>query len=245
MQVSLIRYVSWLLWPLAVATAASGCTAGGDRTHAQAATRLPYLGERLVRPARGAAPADTVIARIPPFALLNQEGQPVTSASLGGKVYVADFFFATCPSICPKMQTQLRRVYTQYQADPRVAFLSHTIDPAHDSVPVLRDYARRLGVPTAQQWHFATAPRDTIFRLARAYATVAEGDPARPASLAHAGTLALVDGQGYLRGLYDGLDPHDVDRLLRELPPLLQEPAAALPGAAPARHRPVVTAFGL
>lgn len=196
---------------------------------ADQATTLPYIGEHDVRARPDGGPADTIYATIPSFTLTNQEGKTVTTNSLAGKVYVTDFFFATCPSICPKMQSEMLRVYEQYKNNPRVAFLSHTIDPAHDSIPVLRDYAERLGVTNASQWQFVTAPHDTIFALARAYMTGAEADKKAAGGFAHNGTFALVDGQRHVRGLYDGMNPKEVDRLLRELPLLLAEEAAKQP----------------
>jgi len=160
-------------------------------------------------------------APVPPFSLVDQEGQTITNQTLAGQFYVTDFFFATCPSVCPRMQGQLRRVYMHYKGDSRLAFVSHTIDPAHDSVSVLRAYAHRLGVADARQWHFATAPHDTIFSLATAYLTVAGYDRPRLGSLVHSGTLALVDQRGHVLDTYDGLNPREVTRLLKRLDDLL------------------------
>jgi protein SCO1/2 len=197
---------------------------------ADTATRLPIMGERDVRPRADGGPADTVFATVPAFRLTNQAGQVITNKTLAGRAYVADFFFATCPGICPKMQGELLKVYTQYAKDPRVVFLSHTIDPAHDTLPVLRDYAQRLGVTDANRWHFATTgargeptAKDTVFQLARAYFTAALPDKQAPGGFAHNGTFALVDDQGHIRGLYDSLNAPEVARLLAELPVLLAE----------------------
>jgi protein SCO1/2 len=121
------------------------------------------------------------------------------------------------------MQREMQRVYRAFQGDVRVQLLSHTLDPAHDTPPVLRAYAARLGVTDTRQWQFVRAPRDTIFQLARAYATVATADPSGPSGSVHDGTLALVDGGGYLRGLYDGLNPQQTTLLLRDLQQLLAE----------------------
>ncbi len=150
----------------------------------------------------------------------------ITNQTFAGKVYVTDFFFATCPSICPKMQSELLRVYKAFDQNPNVLFLSHTIDPAHDSIPVLRDYAERLGIQDASRWHFATAPHDTIFALARAYMTGAEVDRTVQGGFAHSGTFALVDSQRRVRGVYDGMVPAEVDRLIQDIPVLLKEEAA-------------------
>ncbi len=197
---------------------------------AETVTRLPIMGERDVRPRADGGPADTVFATVPSFRLTDQAGRVITNKSFAGQAYVADFFFATCPGICPKMQGELLKVYTKFAADKRVTFLSHTIDPAHDSVAVLRDYAQRLGVTDASRWHFATtgargvpSAKDTVFQLARAYFTAAQPDRQAPGGFAHNGTFALVDDQGHIRGLYDSLNATEVARLLTELPTLLAE----------------------
>ncbi|MGI4832407.1 MAG: SCO family protein [Janthinobacterium lividum] len=183
---------------------------------AATARRLPHLGEPEVL-----ASGDTLWAAVPTFRLHDQDNAVLRPASFAGRVYVADFFFTTCPTICPGMQRQMLRVYSRYQSDPRIAFLSHTIDPAHDSVPVLRAYAHRLGVANARQWHFATAPHDTIFALADAYQTVAGYDQPRHGNLIHSGTLTLVDQRGRVLDTYDGLNPQAVNRLLQRLDELL------------------------
>jgi protein SCO1/2 len=208
------------------ASLAAACTGPAADT----AVRLPILGERDVRPRPDGGPADTVFATVPRFRVVDQTGQVVTNKTFTGQAYVADFFFATCPGICPKMQGELLKVYTQYAKDLRVVFLSHTIDPAHDTLPVLRDYAQRLGVTDANRWHFATTgakgeptAKDTVFQLARAYFTAALPDKQAPGGFAHNGTFALVDDQGHVRGLYDSLDEKQVARLLAELPVLLAE----------------------
>jgi protein SCO1 len=213
------------LTTLVVTLCATACTEPPKE-----AAKLPIMGERDVRPRADGGPADTVFARVPAFRLVDQAGQVITNKTVAGRAYVADFFFATCPGICPKMQGELLKVYTKFASDPRIVFLSHTIDPAHDSVPVLRDYAQRLGITDAARWHFATTgahgeptAKDTVFQLARAYFTAALPDKQAPGGFAHNGTFALVDDQGHIRGLYDSLNPTEVARLMTELPVLLAE----------------------
>ena len=210
----------------------------------EAPRRLPLLGERDVRPRPDGGPADTVFATAPAFRVTNQAGERITNQTLAGRAYITDFFFATCPGICPKMQGELLKVYQQYQADPRLVFISHTIDPEHDSLPVLRDYAQRLGIGPAQtsRWHFVTAPKDTMFKLANAYYTGAMPDKTAPGGIAHSGTLALVDDQGHFRGLYDSLNPEQVKQLLADLPVLLAEMATRQP--APAAGATAATGAG-
>jgi protein SCO1/2 len=173
---------------------------------------LPYLG------AQGKKP-------VPAFSLPDQEGKTVSSKSLAGKVYVTDFFFATCPGICPKMQSELLRVYKQFANNPNVVFVSFTIDPEHDTQPVLADYARRLGVNTpSSTWRFVRTPdRPEAYKLANNYLAAAETDLKAPGGIAHSGALALVDDQGYVRGTYDGLNPVAVNTLMHQLPVLLAE----------------------
>ncbi|NVO84055.1 SCO family protein [Hymenobacter terrestris] len=203
-----------------------GCSSSSTE---QAAERLPVLGFKSTEPT---SPSDTLPDPIPAFRLTNQDRQVITNQTFAGKVYVTDFFFATCPSICPKMQSELLRVYKAFKANPKVLFLSHTIDPAHDSIPVLRDYAERLGINDASRWHFATTGRDSVFALAKAYMTGAEVDATVPGGFAHSGTFALVDSQRRVRGVYDGMVAEQVDQLIKDIPVLLKEEAQAQPVAA-------------
>ena len=196
----------------------TGATADNDPDNG----RLPYVGEseRVAVPGKDSV---TVYPTVPAFRLRDQDGKLVTNASLAGKVYVTDFFFATCPGICPKMQGELLKVYKQYARDPQVAFLSHTIDPQHDTQPVLSDYARRLTAAPGGNWRFARTSRDSAYTLARAYFTGAMPDKEAPGGIAHSGTFALVDDQGHVRGLYDSLNPQQVQLLLHDMPILLAE----------------------
>ncbi len=190
----------------------------------QTATVLPILGERDVRPRADGGPADTVFQTVPAFRLTDQAGQPVTNQTFAGGAYVTDFFFATCPGICPKLQSNMLKVYQQFPADPRISFLSITIDPAHDTTAVLKDYAERLGVTNAARWHFASlGDRAKTFELANHLFTGVVPDSLAPGGLAHNGVLALVDEQGHIRGAYDGLSNEQVAKLQRDIPILLAE----------------------
>jgi protein SCO1/2 len=199
--------------------------------NADMADRLPFIGERQIVARADGGPADTLFATIPAFSLTNQDSATITNNTFENKVYVADFFFATCPSICPKMQSEMLRVYDKFKDNPQVLFLSHTIDPEHDSVAVLRDYAERLGVKDASRWHFATAPHDTIFSLARAYYVSAQKDSEVEGGFAHSGAFTLIDSQRRIRGVYDGMNPDEVNRLIEDLPVLLKEEAEAKTGS--------------
>lgn len=188
------------------------------------ATVLPILGERDLRPRADGGPADTIFQTVPAFGLTDQAGQPVTNQTFAGGAYVTDFFFATCPGICPKLQSNMLKVYQKFPTDPRISFLSITIDPAHDTTAVLKDYAERLGVTNAARWHFASlGDRSKTFDLANHLFTGVVPDSLAPGGLAHNGVLALVDDQGRIRGAYDGLNNEQVAKLQSDIPILLAE----------------------
>ena len=107
--------------------------------------KLPILGEREF------INGDSAYHTIPDFSFVNQDNQTITNKNYEGKIYVADFFFTTCPTICPIMKKQMLRVYEKFKENPKVGILSHSIDPRHDSVQVLKEYAARLGVKSKRR----------------------------------------------------------------------------------------------
>lgn len=149
----------------------------------------------------------------------------VTQADFDGKVYVADFFFTRCPSICPVMSRQMLRVYNAYKGDGRVRFLSHSIDPKHDSVAVLKRYADGLNI-TAAQWHLVTGDKDAIYVLAqKGYIVPAVYGTGLPQDINHSGHFVLVDTKRRIRGYYLGTDATEVDKLIADINILLAEPS--------------------
>jgi protein SCO1/2 len=178
---------------------------------------LPILGERYVDDNQ-----DTVYHSIADFAFVNQLGDTVRKEDLAGKVYVADFFFTTCPTICPIMKKEMLRVYEQFKGNPNFRILSHTIDPTHDTQAVLQDYADKLGVPDAATWNFLTGDQEKIFEIGQtSYLTTTMADELEPGGFLHSGAFLLVDQQGRIRGVYDGTKTEQVDRLLADIPKLL------------------------
>nr|WP_262907868.1 SCO family protein [Hymenobacter sp. 15J16-1T3B] len=166
---------------------------------------------------------DTVFHRVGDFRLQTQSGQWLTQRDLDGDVYVASFFFATCPQVCPRLNTQLQRVQEKYRKEPRVKLLSYTVDPQHDSVAVLAEYAKQYGA-MPDKWFFLTGPKDSINRLAQQEYKVTAPGPAMIAGtpgLVHSQRLLLVDRDKRIRGVYDGLDPKEIDRLMTEIRILL------------------------
>lgn len=157
------------------------------------------------------------------FALVDQLGRTITLNDIGDRIIVADFFFTTCATICPKMSTQMERVQEAYKADDRVVLLSHSVTPEMDSVPVLADYAA-LHKADPERWHFLTGDRKQIYALARRsyFACQDEGDGG-PDDFVHTENFVLVDPQRRIRGFYDGTSAKEVDRLIDDITKLLEE----------------------
>ena len=189
------------------------------------ADKLPILGEREVvtKQVDGKTVVDSVYHTIPDFKFVSQDGDTVTAATVNGKIYVADFFFTSCPTICPKMKTQLKRVHERFQTNPNVLLLSHTIDPAHDSVLALKTFAQELGV-TGKNWLFVTGDRDKIYDIGQnSYMVTAQEDASAPGGVVHSGAFILVDKDRHIRGIYDGTTVDGVDKLMADMDKLLAE----------------------
>lgn len=178
---------------------------------------LPIFGEREVHN------GDTVYHRIAPFQFVDQDSATITNGTFKDKIYVADFFFTTCRTICPIMKTQMLRVYEQVKDDSAVLILSHTIDPEYDTVALLHDFAERLGVESSK-WHFVTGVKDSIYKIAQtSYFATALEDKTVADGFIHSGAFLLIDRQGRIRGKYDGTLPADVDQLIEDIERLKKE----------------------
>ncbi|GAB3885146.1 SCO family protein [Spirosoma agri] len=187
--------------------------------------KLPILGQREVvtKKVNGKPVTDSVYHTIPDFKFVSQYGDTVTAKNLDGKIYVADFFFTSCPTICPKMKVQLKRVYEKFKNNSQVALLSHTIDPAHDSVPVLKEFADNLGI-TGRQWLFVTGDKEKIYDIGQgSYMVTAQQDSSAPGGVVHSGAFILVDKEKHIRGIYDGTTEDGVDKLMSDMERLLAE----------------------
>ncbi len=179
--------------------------------------KLPILGEKDI------TPTDTIYHTIGNFQLLDQDSSLVTNATVAGKIYVADFFFTSCRTICPIMKTQMKKVYDKTKDDPDVMIISHTIDPEYDTVGLLRDYAERLGVES-RKWRFLTGNKDSIYYLAQtSYFVTAMEDQSETDGFIHSGAFLLIDKHGRIRGKYDGTDEDEVKQLINDIQVLKAE----------------------
>ena len=178
---------------------------------------LPILGNRDVAPN-----GDTIYPRVTDFSFINQDSQVVNNATFEGKAYVVDFFFIHCPTICPKVKAQAKRVYDKFAAEPNLLLLSHSIDTKHDTVAALHNYAKKLGIES-RKWHLVTGEHDAIYGIADDYFSVATVNPEAPGGFDHSGRLILVDKNRYVRSFCDGTDPKEVDRFMEDIARLLKE----------------------
>jgi protein SCO1 len=173
---------------------------------------LPVFGE-----SRLGANKDTLYHMIADFNFVNQFGDTVTNKTIHNKVYVADFFFATCESICPKMSTQLERVQTQFLKDTNFLILSHTVNPSNDNVSVLSTYGKQYNAVKGK-WHLMTGNKKQIYDLAKSsYLVNALEDDGSEQGFLHSETFLLIDYAKRIRGIYDGTDSIDVNRLIKDI----------------------------
>jgi protein SCO1/2 len=154
---------------------------------------------------------------IAPFSFVNQNGKTITEKDYEGKIYVADFFFTTCGSICPKMTTNLAVVQQAVLNNPKVLLLSHTVFPETDTVSVLKKYAIKNGV-LDHKWNLVTGDKKEIYTMARkSYLAVKMGKPSELYDMVHTENFVLVDEQKRVRGFYDGTKKEEIDRLLADI----------------------------
>lgn len=184
---------------------------------------FPVLGRKqyVEKVVDGKTVTDTVDHTIPDFRLVNQDSNWVTPESFEGQVYVADFFFTSCPTICPTMKKEMLRVYEAYKDNDEVGIISHTIDPEYDTVALLKDFAERLDVK-APKWHFVTGEKEAIYELGqKGYMVTAMEDENEEGGYLHSGAFVLVDKERKIRGVYDGTKTEEVDKLIKDIDLLL------------------------
>ncbi|SHG42526.1 protein SCO1/2 [Flavobacterium segetis] len=157
------------------------------------------------------------------FSFTNQNGKTITQKDYEGKIYVADFFFTTCATICPKMTTNLSEIQTAFANNPKVKLLSHTVFPETDTVPVLKAYAKEHNVDDSK-WNLVTGDKKEIYAMARkSYLAVKLGKPEELYDMVHTENFVLVDAKKRVRGFYDGTDKEDMKRLIEDITFLSKE----------------------
>lgn len=177
---------------------------------------LPILGNHDIDPTTG----DTTFHRIRPFSFVDQDSQIVTNATFAGKAYVADFFFTSCPTICPKVKQQMLRIYDRFENDDRLLLYSMTMDVKRDTVGRLKEYAEGLNVRT-DKWHFVTGDKDALYEIDEDYLSIVREDPDAPGGFDHSGWVILVDKEGRIRSFANGTIPEKMDELMEDIDWLL------------------------
>jgi protein SCO1 len=183
----------------------------------QTPKQLPFLGNPII------TGTDTTYPTIADFTFTNQDGQKVTNKTFANKIYVADFIFLSCPTICPKMTKEMYNAYLPFSTNDKVLFISHSIDPEHDTFPRLKAYANSLGV-SSDKWHFVTGNQDSVINLAEhSYFSAAYPDSTAPGGFTHSGGLLLIDRNRHIRGVYNGTKPEETQRLINDIQTLLKQ----------------------
>lgn len=169
-------------------------------------------------------PAYSSIHRIPAFSFTNQNGETITEKTVEGKIYVADFFFTRCGSICPKMTDNMKLLQEKFKNNNEVLLLSHSVTPGMDSVPVLKKYATGKGVISGK-WHLLTGNEDEIYALAKKqyYAGDTIGYYQAGNEFLHTENFILVDRLRRIRGVYNGTLSLEMERLAEDINTLLNE----------------------
>ncbi|MEP1487447.1 MAG: SCO family protein [Algibacter sp.] len=161
--------------------------------------------------------------KIADFSLINQNGKTITQNDYKDKIYVADFFFTTCQTICPIMTNHMAEIQKEIINDDAVMLLSHSVTPKIDSVEQLKRYAIKKKV-NDKKWNLVTGDKKEIYRLARkSYLAVKDHGDGGPFDMVHTENFILIDKKRQIRGFYDGTDADDIDRLLDDVEILKQE----------------------
>lgn len=166
-----------------------------------------------------------VMRYVKPFSFVNQEGKTITQKDVLGKVYVVEYFFTTCKGICPKMNNNMKKVYDEFKNENDFLILSHTVDPETDSVGRLKKYADSLGI-SASKWYFLTGTKDSLYRMARVSYMLDDpknDDTKIEDQFIHTQFFALVDREGQVRKIYDGLKKDELAELSKDVRVLLND----------------------
>lgn len=178
--------------------------------------KLPVYGEITIEN------GDSIYHSIRDFSFINQDSQVVNNATFEDKIYISDFFFTSCPTICPRVKKQMLRIYEDFKDEPRLEFLSHSIDSKRDSVPVLKAYAEKINI-SSDRWHLVTGDTKAIYDIAKDYFSIAVEDPNAPGGYDHSGYIILVDKDRHIRAYCDGTNEEEVDAFMVKIRKLLAE----------------------
>lgn len=179
-------------------------------------TPLPFLGQMVVKDG-----IETPHA-VGQFAHYNQDSVLINNDSMAKYIYIADFFFTSCPSICPKVAKEMLKINDAVKDMTDVKLISFTIDPKRDDVQKLKLYSENLGIDH-NKWYFLTGDKDQTLALANTFFVAALEDPTAPGGFDHSGKIILVDKSGRVRSFSEGTDPTETPKLIKDIQTLLDE----------------------
>ena len=161
--------------------------------------------------------------KIPDFELTNQHGEKVTQKTFDNKIYITDFFFTSCPGICPMMTQNMKKLEEEFKDDDEILFLSHSVTPNKDSVPQLKVYAEEHSI--GDKWHLVTGDKKEIYDLGRKFYFVEEdlGEPKGVDDFLHTENFVLIDKNKHIRGIYNGLNRASLNQLIIDIKSLKEE----------------------
>ncbi|MBL7559356.1 SCO family protein [Olleya sp. YSTF-M6] len=187
---------------------------------------LPYYNDESFTPnwLTPNSDAERDFHKIPEFSLINQLGDTITQSTFKGKIYVTDFFFATCPGICPKMTGNMAKIQEAFKDDDEVLLLSHSVTPTIDTVAVLKKYATDYNVKD-NKWHLVTGDKNEIYNLGREQYFVENdlGESKDINDFLHTENFLLIDKQKHIRGIYNGLNRASIAQLITDIKTLKHE----------------------
>jgi protein SCO1/2 len=231
-----MKYLAYLPLFLLVACQEHDHANGVDPEHAEAYHRhhpvdeetglilvdsLGYPGNHPFDPETGVVSPEPVRD----WEYVDQSKRPFGTDDLRGKVYVADFFFTSCPTICPKVKSQMLRLEERFGDHPDFQLVSFTVDPKRDTPEKMTEYAAKLGIEDMDRWRFIHGDRFEIYDLDEDYLSIATENSSAPGGFDHSGYIVLVDREGYVRAYASGLVEEEVNHLMEDIEKLLQQPA--------------------
>ena len=187
---------------------------------ANASKQLPYYNEQSFTPQwlSDKSPELDSFHKIPSFSFVNQNGETITEKTFENKIYVAGFFFSTCPGICPTVRSQLTKVQESIAEDEQVLIVQHSIRPSNDTQDVLQAYALKNGIKN-DKWHLLTGDKKAIYALAKTayFASEDLGNAQKANDFLHTESLLLIDQNKHIRGIYNGLNSGSIDYLIEDI----------------------------
>lgn len=221
-KLKVVKQISFLLISILFFV---GCKKTNNKEITSKIDKLPYYNEASFTPNWIDANSNQLktFHKIPSFNLTNQNGKKITEKTFHNKIYVADFFFTTCPGICPMMTKNMTLVQEAFKDDDAVLMLSHSVTPTIDSVPQLKKYAIEKEI--GSNWHLVTGDKQQIYDLGRKFYFVEEdlGEPKGIDDFLHTENFILIDKEKHIRGIYNGLNKNSVKQLIADIKTLKEE----------------------